>query len=128
VSAPPNGNRAQPSGAPRTDPAPPAREVFELFELAEPRVHELDERPRLASWDARDSPSQQQLETYLAYIDTTVDHADASGIHLVVHEDPVPSPIQGRDLDNYLLPVAQRLGPNRLELARASKSPRHDLG
>lgn len=80
----------------------------------------LSADPQLPSWDRAGHPSQVRLAGFLA-------HVDAVAAPLI---SPVDSPLAvelivglpaeasltggGRDLDNYLYPVAQRIGPTRI--------------
>jgi hypothetical protein len=72
---------------------------------------------QLASWDRAGSPGQLRLANFLAHVDATAAPmaAAAAGrlsVELIVglpHEVSLTG--GGRDLDNYLYPVAQRLGP-----------------
>jgi len=77
----------------------------------------LSVEPQLASWDIAGSPGQVRLGEFL-------DHAEAAAAPilaavdgaLVVElnvglRDKLPLTGGGRDLDNYLFPLAQRLGP-----------------
>jgi hypothetical protein len=77
----------------------------------------LNVEPQLASWDRAGSPGQLRLANFLAHVDATAAPmvAAAAGrlsVELIVG---LPSEVAltggGRDLDNYLYPVAQRLGP-----------------
>jgi hypothetical protein len=80
----------------------------------------LDLAPQLASWDRAGHPAQLRLADFLAHVDavTAPVVAGTSGplvVELVVGLPPdVPLIGGGRDLDNFLYPVAQRLGPARL--------------
>src|SRR5207248_7305040 len=75
---------------------------------------------RLASWDRMEHPSQRALADFLAHLDAVTAPALAAADGLLVVElmvgfpDHMPLTGGGRDLDNYLYPVAQRLGPARL--------------
>ena len=76
--------------------------------------------PQLASWDAAGHPSQARLARFLAEVETVAAPMMAAGqgrlaVELIVGlSSAVPLTSGGRDLDNYLFPVAQRLGPGRL--------------
>ncbi|MEH0825760.1 MULTISPECIES: hypothetical protein [unclassified Micromonospora] len=84
------------------------------------KATELEVRPELASWDAAGRPSQERLARFLDHVAsiaepvmTAVDGPVA--VELVVGvPDPLPLTAGGRDLDNYLYPVAQRLGAKRI--------------
>jgi hypothetical protein len=77
-------------------------------------------RPELASWDDAGHPSQARLAAFLAHIDTVAAPAIATvegrlAVELTVGlDDATPLDAGGRDLDNYLYPLAGRLGPQRL--------------
>jgi len=79
----------------------------------------LEERPRLASWDAMASPAQAALRAYLDRLQSAADRPDLSAFHLIVGDVTEGSP--GHDLDNFLYPVAKRFGANRFDLVRGSK-------
>jgi hypothetical protein len=80
----------------------------------------LSVQPQLASWDIAGSPGQVRLGDFL-------DHAEAAAAPMMAAVDGplaveltvgLPSELSltggGRDLDNYLFPLAQRLGPVRI--------------
>ena len=77
----------------------------------------LSVQPRLASWDIAGSSGQVRLGDFL-------DHAEAAAAPMMAAVDGplaveliLPSELSltgGRDLDNYLFPLAQRLGPARI--------------
>jgi len=77
-------------------------------------------KPQLASWDRAGHPSQVKLARFLAYVDGIAGPvlATVSGrvaAELIVGFSDGASLIEGgHDLDNYLFPVAQRLGPERV--------------
>lgn len=80
----------------------------------------LGVQPRLASWDRAADPSQVGLAHFLAHVDEVAAAARRSIggrlaveliVGLAVGKDLTGG---GRDLDNYLHPVAQRIGPARL--------------
>ena len=99
---------------------------FLRYELVDGHTHRLDLAPRLASWDAATSAAQLALTGYLGQVETLVGPTTpvtSAALHLSVqHPDPVGID-RGHDLDNYLYPLVRHLGPNRFELARATKSP-----
>lgn len=81
---------------------------------------QLTVEPQLASWDRAGSPGQVRLGNFLS-------HAEATAAPMLVAEsgrltvellvglpDHLPLTSGGRDLDNYLFPLAQRLGPARI--------------
>jgi hypothetical protein len=80
----------------------------------------LSVEPRLASWDVAGSPGQVRLGDFL-------DHAEAVAAPMIAAVDGLLAVEltvglhgelalmgAGRDLDNYLFPLAQRLGPARI--------------
>ena len=80
----------------------------------------LSVQPQLASWDIAGSPGQVRLGDFL-------DHAEAAAAPMMAAVDGLlaveltvglPGELSltggGRDLDNYLFPLAQRLGPARI--------------
>ena len=77
-------------------------------------------KPQLASWDRAGHPSQVKLARFLAHVDAIAGPvlARVSGrvaVELIVGFSAGVSLIDGgHDLDNYLFPVAQRLGPERV--------------
>jgi hypothetical protein len=77
-------------------------------------------KPQLASWDRAGHPSQVKLARFLAHVDAiagpvlaTVSGRVAAEL-IVGFSDSVSLIDGGHDLDNYLFPVAQRLGPERV--------------
>ena len=85
----------------------------------------LDVAPRLESWDSKASPAQIALQEYLDHVaDTVVAHAKESSLSLALTVGLSPGVLAtggGRDLDNYLFPVARRLGMGRFDSAHAAK-------
>jgi hypothetical protein len=77
-------------------------------------------KPQLASWERAAHPSQVKLGRFLAHVDAIAGPVLAKVSGRVVAElivgfsDGVSLTAGGHDLDNYLLPVAQRLGPQRV--------------
>jgi hypothetical protein len=77
-------------------------------------------KPQLASWDRAGHPSQVKLARFLAHVDAIAGPvlATVSGrvaAELIVGFSEGVSLISGgHDLDNYLFPVAARLGPQRV--------------
>jgi hypothetical protein len=80
----------------------------------------LSVEPRLASWDVAGSPGQVRLGDFL-------DHAEAVAVPMIAAVDGLLAveltvglrgelalTDGGRDLDNYLFPLARRLGPARI--------------
>src|SRR5580704_9374838 len=77
-------------------------------------------KPQLASWDRAGHPRQVKLARFLAYVDAiagpvlaTVSGRIAAEL-IVGFSDGVSLTDGGHDLDSYLFPVAQRLGPERV--------------
>src|SRR5215468_9016540 len=77
-------------------------------------------KPQLASWDGAAHPSQVKLRRFLAHVDAIAGPVLAAvrgrvAAELIVgFSDGVSLIDDGHDLGNYLFPVAQRLGPQRL--------------
>jgi len=77
-------------------------------------------KPQLASWDRAAHPSQVKLRRFLAHVDVIAGPALARVSGRVAAElivgfsDGVSLVDGGHDLDNYLFPVAQQLGPQRV--------------
>jgi hypothetical protein len=77
-------------------------------------------KPQLASWEQATHPSQVKLGRFLAHVDAIAGPvlATVSGrvaAELIVGFSDDASLIDGgHDLDDYLFPVAQRLGPGRV--------------
>jgi hypothetical protein len=77
-------------------------------------------KPQLASWDRAGHPSQVKLARFLAHVDAIAGPVLAAVSGRVAAElivgfsDGVSLIDGGHDLDNYLFPVAQRLGPERV--------------
>lgn len=76
--------------------------------------------PQLASWDRGGSPSQVRLGRFLDHAEALAAPVMATGdgpfaVELTVGlSDHLPLTGGGRDLDNYLFPLAQRLGAMRI--------------
>ena len=77
-------------------------------------------KPQPASWERAGHPSQVKLRRFLAHVDAIAGPVLATMSGGVVAElivgfsDGASLTDGGHDLDNYLLPVAQRLGPQRV--------------
>jgi hypothetical protein len=77
-------------------------------------------KPQLASWERAGHPSQVKLARFLAQVDAIAGPVLAGVSGRVAAElivgfgDGVSLTDGGHDLDNYLFPVAQRLGPERV--------------
>lgn len=79
----------------------------------------LLERPRLASWDAKTHPSQVALGRYLDSVETLIAAHDLPSAGLALRLSVgLPKGVslteRGNDLDNFLYPLAHRLGPDRI--------------
>ena len=80
----------------------------------------LEVAPQLASWDKAGAPSQVRLAGFLDHVADVAGPVVAAASGRVAVELTVGLPSQvplidgGRDLDNYLSPVAQQLGPQRV--------------
>lgn len=80
----------------------------------------LTVEPRLASWERARHPDQLRLATFLDHVESVAASTSATeegrlAVELAVGlPRSTPLTTGGRHLDNYLYPVAQRLGPNRL--------------
>jgi hypothetical protein len=81
----------------------------------------LSVAPELASWDKAGSPGQVRLAAFLAHAGSLAAPAIASAdgpvaVELTVGLPPaVPLTSGGRDLDNYLYPLAQHLGAGHIQ-------------
>ena len=77
-------------------------------------------KPQPASWDRAGQPSQVKLARFLAHVDVIARPVLATvrgrvAVELIVgFSDGVSLIDGGHDLDSYLFPVAQRLGPERV--------------
>ena len=83
------------------------------------------EKPLLACWESKTHPAQIRMQSYLDSISQQLTQFDdlESGLCLeyeidVERQDRM---IRHHDLENYLTPIAQRLGGRRFCLARARK-------
>ena len=80
----------------------------------------LSVEPQLASWDIAGSPGQVRLGEFLDHAEAVTAPVLAAVDGLLTVElnvgirDELPLTGGGRDLDNYLFPLAQRLGPARI--------------
>jgi hypothetical protein len=106
--------------------------VTQLF--ARPAAHLrkcLATEPVLESWNAGDHPDQLRLRAYLDEVagQLGVDSwnpDEPRTIELVVGlPEPLPLDSGGRDLDNYLFPVARRLGAHRVAAVFGRKVRQH---
>ena len=104
--------------------------AFQFWAPAEElgRVHV---EQRLASWEARSHPAQQRMNKYLGDLESCFAPHLVSVVEPLYLQIEVVRPVgtdllHHYDLENYLTPVAQRLGGRRLVLACAEK--RHARG
>ena len=80
----------------------------------------LQIKPELASWERAGHPSQVRLSRFLDHVATLAEPVGAGvdgplAIEMVVGlPENVTLIAGGRDLDNFLCPVAQRIGAGRL--------------
>ena len=80
----------------------------------------LSVEPQLASWDIAGSPGRVKLGEFLDHAEAEAPPILAAVDGLLAVElnvglrDELPLTGGGRDLDNYLFPLAQRLGPARI--------------
>ena len=86
----------------------------------------LRRRPVLASWDDQEHPHQKRLAAYLDELERDLHWGPRAGAHLSLalrvglpREQPLDR--GGHDLDNYLFPIANRLGHVRFDAVFAGK-------
>lgn len=81
--------------------------------------------PLLASWNARNDPSQIRLQAYLESVVSAIGELPARPTQLFLHMDidvVVPARLlRHYDLENYLTPVVHRLGQDRFVFVSARK-------
>ncbi len=86
---------------------------------------ELRRPPVLESWNARDHPDQLRLHAFLDEVEAAVaicDEAANLALELQVGLPQSKSLTSGGgDLDNYLFPIARRIGAGRLDAAFGTK-------
>jgi hypothetical protein len=74
--------------------------------------------PLVEQWERNDHPAQVRLKAYLDHVLNLLDHRNAGdGLALslaVGRREFVPLDSDGRDLDNYLKPLARAVGAHRL--------------
>jgi hypothetical protein len=84
-------------------------------------MHVLRLSPVLESWEAKDHPDQRRLDAYLDEVESLVLASapatdDRIAVDLTVG---LPAGVAltggGRDLDNYLFPIARRIGAGRID-------------
>lgn len=95
---------------------PPLR----FYERPSGKVVQLATAPRLASWDAGIHPSQVALKEYLRTVSELLDTSSLpdAGLALMLSvglAEGVDPAVGGRDLDNYLFPLAHHLGSRRFD-------------
>lgn len=86
---------------------------------ARPNAHtvELDESPRLASWNKSSDPDQVKLAAYLEHAAGRIGPArplEPWALWLDVGLPSTRDLLKSADLDNYALPLARRVGDQRL--------------
>ena len=83
-------------------------------------LHHLATPPRVSSWDRSTAASQIKLSAYVAHVERLLhddlDRLAGHDIALALHVQAGVDASSG-DLDNYLLPVAHRVGGHRLTAA-----------
>ena len=90
-------------------------------------MHVLRLSPVLESWEARDHPDQRRLETYLDEVEALVLASTLTPSDHIAVDLTVGLPIGvsltggGRDLDNYLFPIARRIGAGRIDAVYGRK-------
>src|SRR5258708_5427402 len=126
-SRPPND--FPPPGPARMVSAPVTLTQLAMVDRRPVGVRRQSVRPQRASWDRAGNPSQVKLARCLAHVDAiagpvlaTVSSRVAAEL-IVGFSDGVSLIDGGHDLDNYLFPVAQRLGPERGAAIFARKIP-----
>jgi hypothetical protein len=107
--------------------------MTELFARPSAHLHQrLATEPVLESWNAGSHPDQVRLRAYLDEVATQIgveswNENELRTIELIVGlPDPLPLVSGGRDLDNYLLPVARRLGAHRVAAVFGRKIRQQD--
>jgi hypothetical protein len=74
--------------------------------------------PLVEQWERNDHPAQVRLKAYLDHVLNLLDHrntGDGLALSLAVgRREFVPLDSDGRDLDNYLKPLARAVGAHRL--------------
>jgi hypothetical protein len=86
----------------------------------------LEVAPRLWSWDHAGHPSQTRLTAFLDHAESRLKDAGIPAAPLTLQLNVALGPgtdlFQSGDLDNYLIPIALRLGGDRIVSAWATKS------
>jgi hypothetical protein len=89
------------------------------FPVPDVDMHELDTHPVLESWNRKDHPDQIRLLAFLDSVERAVSdqvdrpHPWAVVVHIGLPERTALQ--RGHDLDNYLFPIARRLGAQRIQ-------------
>jgi hypothetical protein len=106
--------------------------VTDLFARPDPAARlTLTEEPVLESWNVAGHPDQLRLHSYLDGVAEALKAKDWPAreqrtIELVVGiPESLPIDRGGRDLDNYLFPLARRLGSDRIAAAFGRKTYQH---
>lgn len=97
-----------------------------LFRLPQGDALTLDVAPRLASWMRKGHPDQVRLDEFLDHAEARVAArlravSEPLSLRLDVGLPPGVDPLHERDLDNFLFPLACRLGTDRFVSAWATK-------
>jgi hypothetical protein len=97
-----------------------------LFDRPGGRPVRLRRRPVLESWDAADHPHRLALTAFLDELEHDLGWGPRAGQHLALEltvglPDSVGLDHRGHDLDNYLFPIVDRLGPVRFDAVFARK-------
>ena len=87
------------------------------------RIEDIE--PHLDSWDKHTHPSQRSLKVYLDRVVERLgplpDGDTPLYLHLDVDRQSRAALVRQPDIENYLTPVARRLGPRRLRLVSGTK-------
>ncbi len=98
---------------------------FRFYQAPSTPAIALDLTPRLASWDKASHPSQVRLAAFLDHAESRAHQLpalrDAFSLDLDVVLPPGVDVFESGDLDNYIYPLAQRLGGDRLDSAWVAK-------
>jgi hypothetical protein len=81
--------------------------------------------PRLASWNRTSDPAQQRLQAYLDEVQAKLAPVLATGrdwgLTLVIDVESPARLLHHYDLENYVTPLIDRLGPDRFVYVAATK-------
>lgn len=96
-----------------------------MYQLPDVPGVELKRPPLLESWNAREHPDQLRLNRFLDEVEDALALSGAEG-NLVLELQvglPQSRPLMsgGGDLDNYLFPIARRLGAERFDAVFGAK-------